>query len=232
MTSPTFSHFEKPLFDFLKDLKQNNNKAWFQENKSRYKEAIVHPLQDFISAINTPLAKVSKHYVADPRVNGGSIFRIYRDVRFSKDKTPYKEHAACHFRHEAGKDAHAPGFYMHLETDKVFFGGGVWLPPPDVLYKIRDRIRSKPKEWEAVINNKTLIDVFGSIKGDSLTRPPKGFDKDTPHLEDIKRKSFFAIREEPVKLARSAAFFDEVLRTYKAATPLMRFICKAIDVPF
>ena len=232
MTERTFDRFSPDLFKFLEELQHNNNKVWFAENKSRYKDVVVSQLLDFIVAINQPLRKISKHYIADPRGNGGSMFRIYRDVRFSKDKTPYKEHAACQFRHEAGKDAHAPGFYLHLATDKVIFGGGVWLPPSDILYKIRERIRDNSSEWKRVKENKTLLKYYPGIHGDGLTRPPKGFDKSHHYIDDIKRKSFFAMREVTPAFARKSVFFDEVIKTYQAATPLMKFICQAIDLPY
>ena len=98
------------LFDFLRDLRENNDREWFQANKGRYLAEVRDPMLDFIGAFAAPLAEISPHFVADPRPNGGSLFRIYRDTRFSRDKTPYKTNAGAHFRHAAGKDAHAPGF--------------------------------------------------------------------------------------------------------------------------
>ncbi len=106
--------FSPGLFAFLEELAANNDRTWFAANKPRYQSQVVDQLVRFIAAMADPLEKVSPHFVADPRPVGGSMFRIYRDVRFSKDKRPYKEHAACQFRHAAGKDAHAPGFYVHL----------------------------------------------------------------------------------------------------------------------
>ncbi|MEM6532458.1 MAG: TIGR02453 family protein, partial [Myxococcota bacterium] len=106
-------HFSPALFKFLRDLEKNNNREWFQTHKPRFEEHVKAPLLRFIEDIEAPLMKVSKHIVADPSPSGGSMFRIYRDVRFSKDKRPYKTHAAAQFRHATGKDAHAPGYYMH-----------------------------------------------------------------------------------------------------------------------
>lgn len=232
MDNKVFGGFNPAFFQFLEDLKANNNKVWFQENKERYRKVVQDPLLDFVVAMEKPLQKISPHYVADPRRNGGSIFRIYRDVRFSKDKTPYKEHAACNFRHEAGKDVHAPGFYLHLANDKLIFGGGVWGPSSDVLYQIRDAIREKPSEWKKVINNKTFKETFAGVDGESLVRPPNGFDKNLPYITDIKRKSFYAMREADPKLALEDGFFNEVVKTYNALTPLLKFICKAIDLPY
>jgi uncharacterized protein (TIGR02453 family) len=121
----TFTGFPKDFFAFFRELKENNERAWFEVNKQRFRDSVQAPMSDFIEAMAPRLAKISKHFTADPRTNGGSMFRIYRDGRFSKDKRPYKEHAACHFRHSLGKDVHAPGFYMHFASDEVFFGGGL-----------------------------------------------------------------------------------------------------------
>ena len=110
------------LFDFLRELGANNERPWFEENKARYRAEVRDPMLDFIQAFAEPLAEISPHFRADPRANGGSLFRIYRDTRFSKDKTPYKTNVGAHFRHEAGKDAHAPGFYLHLEPGMCFAG--------------------------------------------------------------------------------------------------------------
>jgi len=232
MTNNSLGGFDVALFKFLGDLKANNNREWFQKNKDRYRSTVQDPLLDFVVAMEAPLREISPHYVADARRNGGSVFRIYRDVRFSKNKAPYKEHAACNFRHKAGKDVHAPGFYLHLANDKLMFGGGIWGPPSDALYNIRSMIREKPSEWQKVINNKLFKTTFSGVDGESLIRPPQGFEKDLLYIEDIRRKSFYAMREEDPKLALEDHFIDEVIQTYQALKPLLAFICKSIDLPF
>jgi uncharacterized protein (TIGR02453 family) len=136
----SFEGFPADLFKFLRSLKRNNEREWFNTNKQRYKDSIVAPMSEFIAAMDGRLAKVSDCFIADPRPNGGSMFRIYRDVRFSKDKSPYKEHVACHFRHIGGRDAHTLGFYVHLEPDNVFFGGGMYNPANPTLRQIRTAI--------------------------------------------------------------------------------------------
>jgi uncharacterized protein (TIGR02453 family) len=230
--STSFPGFPPAMFTFLGDLARNNDRPWFEANKDRYRQDVVAPMSDFITAMAPHLRKISPHYRADPRPNGGSMFRIYRDVRFSRDKRPYKEHAACHFRHEAGRDAHAPGFYLHLAPGEVFFGGGIWLPPAPELKRIRDAISRDAGGWSRVVNNGKLKAAFGGVRGDSLTRPPKGFDADSPHIEDIKRKSFFAMRTVAPRDTLGDDFLEQVAATFAAASPLMRFICKAVEVPF
>jgi len=228
----TFAGFPKDFFVFLRELKTHNERPWFEANKQRYRDSVQAPMSAFIAAMAPRLSKVSKSFVADPRPNGGSMFRIYRDIRFSKDKRPYKEHASCHFRHAAGKDVHAPGFYMHFAPDEVFFGGGMWMPPPDALAKIRDAIVKKPAAWKAVKGDKTFARTFGGIDGEALSRPPRGFDPEHPLIEDIKRKSFFAMHESSVKAAGSAKILEEVSKIFAAAVPLMKFLCAAQGVKF
>ena len=161
------------------------------------------------------------------------MFRIYRDVRFARDKRPYKEHAAAHFRHALGKDAHAPGFYMHFGPDEVYFGGGLWMPPPDALGKIREAIATKPSAWKKVLTDKKFAKHFDGLgEGEALARPPRGFDPAHPFIEDIKKKSFYAMRGESVKLASSPKLADEVADTFASVGPLMKFLCGAVGVPF
>ncbi len=228
----TFKGLPKDFFAFFKELAKHNERAWFEANKQRYKDVVVNPLSDFMSAIAPRVAKISKQIVVDPRPNGGSMFRIYRDVRFGKDKRPYKENAGCQFRHALGKDAHAPGFYMHFAVDEVFFGGGLWMPEPDALNKIRHAIAGDAKAWKKIVGDKAFAKTFGGVRGDALSRPPKGFDADHACIDDIKRKSFFAMHESSAKIAQSPALLDEVEATFKTAKPLMKFLCDAVGAAF
>jgi uncharacterized protein (TIGR02453 family) len=230
--SEPFEGLPKDFFAFFRELKAHNERPWFEENKQRFKDNVQAPLSTFITALAPKLAKVSKNFTADPRPNGGSMFRIYRDIRFAKDKRPYKEHAGIHFRHALGKNVHAPGYYMHFAPGEVFFGGGMWMPEPDALAKIRGRIASRPADWKKVKTDKAFAKRFGEVEGEALARPPRGFDPEHAFIEDIKRKSFFAMSESNVKLAGSPDLIDEVAETFKAAAPLMRFLCAAVEVPY
>lgn len=227
-----FKGLPKDFFAFFRELSQNNEKAWFEANKQRYRDVVVGSLCDFMEAMAPRVAKISKHIVVDPRPNGGSMFRIYRDVRFSKDKRPYKEHAGVHFRHALGRDAHAPGFYIHFDPKEIFFGGGIWMAEPEALKKLRHAIADDPKAWKKVVEDKAFKAAFDGVEGEALVRPPKGFDPDHPFINDIKRKSFFAMHASTTKVAQSAALLDEVENALKAAKPLMKFLCEALDVPF
>jgi len=228
----SFPGFPAELFKFLKLLKENNNREWFNDNKPQYKEYIVEPVCDFISVLRPRLEKISKYYVADSRAHGGSMFRIYRDTRFARDKRPYKEHVGCQFRHVAGKDAHAPGFYIHIEPGNIRIGGGVWRPPNPVLQQIRSRIVEKPDAWKKIISNPTFRKRFVSVDGEQLQRPPKGFTKDDPYLEDLKRKSFFIMQQHEDNTLLQPGIVSEVERVFKSASPLMEFLTLAVELPY
>ena len=227
----SFKGFPADFFQFLSELKENNNRPWFNENKARYYDCIVSPMCEFIVAIAPRLEKISPHYIADPRPHGGSMFRIYRDTRFSKDKTPYKTHAACHFRHQAGKDAHAPGFYAHFALDTLHFGGGIWRPPARQLGIIREQISDNPAEWSRIIKSRPIRDR-GGIRGDSLVRAPRGFDPEHEHINDLKRKTFFVMSEAEPELARSGELVNQVAAAFRASARLNRFIATALELPF
>ncbi|MEM8917557.1 MAG: DUF2461 domain-containing protein [Pseudomonadota bacterium] len=213
------------LFDFLRDLKKNNDRDWFKAQKDRYEAEVVDPVTDFIANMVEPVFGISPHIIVDPRPNGGSRFRIYRDTRFSKDKSPYKTQVGCQFRHEAGKDAHAPGFYVHLSPGEVFFGGGVWGPKGDALRQIRQRIVDKPERWREATDSLDL-------RGDQLVRAPKGFDPDHPLIEDLRRKSFFSFRNADEKLACSKGFETAVEQQFSKVAPLMQFVADALLLKF
>lgn len=227
-----FQGLPKDYFDFFKELRENNNREWFEDNKQRFRQSVQEPLASFVEAMAPKLKKISKHFVADPRLNGGSVFRIYKDVRFSKDKTPYKTHGAVQFRHALGKDAHAPGFYVHLAPEEIFYGGGIWAPPPPQLLKIRQAIRDKGASWKKATSGAAFEGRFNGVRGDSLTRPPRGFDADDPMIEDIKRKSFFAMAQGKPAHAKKLAFTDDVAAAFTDARPIMKFLCGAVEAPF
>ncbi|MFZ0390535.1 MAG: DUF2461 domain-containing protein [Calditrichia bacterium] len=216
------------LFTFLEELKQNNDREWFHANKKRYEKEVRNPLLQFIAGFSGPLSEISPHYIADPRPVGGSLFRIYRDVRFSKDKSPYKTHAGIQFRQERGKDAHAPGFYLHFEPGNVFCAAGVWQPDSSSLNKIRGAIEENPEKWQKIFSNREFANTF-KPGGDSLKRPPRGFDPDHPFIEDLKRKDFFVITTFSEETACSPEFMKTCSNAFKISAPFMRFLNEALN---
>jgi len=224
------AHFTPELFRFLRQLHRNNNREWFNKNKERYLDLVREPMLHFISDFGPRLHRISPHFVADPRPQGGSMFRIYRDTRFSKDKTPYKTAATARFPHKRGKDVHTPGFYLHLGLDGVFAGSGIWRPDSASLAGIRTSIVERPKDWKRVLTGRPFKDGRLHLGGDSLKRPPRGFDPDHPFIEDLKRKDFVAFTPFDEKAACSPDFLDRYARACRTAGPFVRFLTEAIGV--
>jgi uncharacterized protein (TIGR02453 family) len=223
--------FSPALFAFLRELREHNDRDWFKANKDRYEEAVLEPALRFVSDFAPRLERISRHMVANPRPVGGSVFRIYRDTRFSRDKTPYKTHAAIHFRHEEARSAHSPVYYLHLEPGNVFAATGVWRPERESLAAIRAGIAADPRGWRRVTRGKGFAEGF-QLRGDSLKRPPAGFDADHPLIEDLKRKDFVAVAALDERSATSRGFLDEFTATSRASAPYLRFLCKTLGLPF
>lgn len=231
MAAAKFGGFPKDLFQFLGELGVNNEKEWFDRNKARYEASVREPSLEFVRAMAPRLRKLSSHFVADDRKVGGSLMRIHRDVRFSKDKTPYKTNVGIQFRHEAGKDVHAPGVYLHLEPGAAFLGVGLWHPEPDALAAIRKRIAENPAAWKKARGAASFGAAY-RLEGESLKRPPKGIDPDHPQIEDLKRKDHIAVTDLKVAALTKLAAADEVAKAMVIAKPYVRFLCEALKLPF
>ncbi len=227
------SHFSTELYRFLGELEANNNRQWFNANKDRYIDHVREPMSRFIIDMQAPLRGISAHVVADPRpVVGGSMFRIYRDTRFSKDKTPYKTHAAIHFRHKVGKDVHGPGLYFHMGPKENGVGGGIWHPDSAALRKIRDRIADHADDWGKITQDKAFVEAFGGVGGEQLKRVPRDFDAEHPFADDLRRKDFFVMSDLTRKQVTSGGLIDEAERIYRIMTPLMAFLAQAVGLPW
>jgi uncharacterized protein (TIGR02453 family) len=220
--------FGPELFTFLAELRENNNREWFAANKARYEADVLEPALAFVEDFGYRLHAISPHFRADPRRAGGSLFRIYRDTRFSKDKTPYKTNTGMHFRHDRAKDVHAPGYYLHLAPGEVFAGAGIWHPDTSAVTAIRDAIVSDPDGWRRV---STLGEGL-ELGGDMLKRVPSGFHKDHPLAEDLRRKDYYCWARLSEADATAPDFLDRYTRLCEAAAPLMRFLCRALEVPY
>src|SRR6266568_6671025 len=210
---------DSSLFKFLRDLRRNNERAWFLENRERYERDVRAPLLALIGDFAPRLAKISRHMLADPRPVGGSLFRIHRDIRFAKDKSPYKTHAALHFRHvDASKDVHGPGYYVHLEPGcaSTFVAGGMWQPDAAALGGIRDAMVAAPARWKKAVAGLEL-------GGAQLTRPPRGYDAEHPLVDDLRRTDFIVSADIGEPRALGPGFLDDIERACRAAAPLMAF---------
>ena len=231
MAAERFRGFPPQTLEFLHELALNNNRHWFGENKKRYESQVLDPALAFIAAMQAPLAKISPHLTAMPKRVGGSLMRVYRDTRFSRNKQPYKTNVGIQFRHAQGKDVHAPGYYVHIDPDEVFLGAGMWHPEADALRAIRKRIVEKPGEWRKVSNGTAFRRHF-RLGGESLQRAPRGIDTGHPLIDDLRRKDFIAVKNLDHATAISDGFQEEVTAAFRAAAPFMRFLCRAIEVPF
>ncbi|MDA8019410.1 MAG: DUF2461 domain-containing protein [Thermoanaerobaculia bacterium] len=225
------AYFQSDLFDFLTELADNNRRDWFDANKKRYELHVKEAAFGFISDFGPHLREISPRFRAIPKAVGGSLFRIYRDTRFSKNKTPYKTHVGIHFRHEQAKDAHAPGFYLHLEPSGCFAGVGIWHPPSPALKMIREHIVAKPGDWTAARDAKPFQKSF-FLRGESLKTVPRGFDAEHELIEDLRRKDFIGVTEFPADAVTKPDFLDLYASRCRDGAPLMRFLCDALDVPF
>jgi uncharacterized protein (TIGR02453 family) len=227
----TQADFSPELFTFLKQLKRNNNREWFAKNKDRYETVIREPSLAFIGAFQPYLDQISPAFLAVPKKVGGSLMRVHRDTRFAKDKTPYKTNVGIQFRHELGKDVHAPGFYIHMDPNECFLGAGIWHPESDALQKIRLAIDTQPTKWTRARDNKRFRDNY-TLAGDSLKTVPRGYDEAHPLIADLRRKDFIAVRNLAPDDVVSADFSKLVSNAFRAASPLMQFLCDALQLPF
>lgn len=219
------------LFQFFIDLRNNNNKEWFLANRNKFESQVREPLLRFIRAFDPRLRNISSHFVASDKNIGGSLFRIHRDMRFSADKTPYKTHAGVHFRHENAKDAHTPGFYLHLDPDDCFVGVGIWRPPGEYLTRIRSAIDEQQETWLALTSHRSFQDHF-EMTGESLLRAPKRFKPDHPLIEDLKRKDFIAFTQVLKGDVCAAGFLNEFENLCRRGVPFMRFLTEAVGEEF
>ena len=212
---------------FLKDLKKNNNKAWFEKNKLVYLDA-KDDAEDFVAQLIVALGKTDPDI--KPLEAKDCTYRIYRDIRFSSDKTPYKVHMGAYLN-KGGKKAPTAGYYFHLQPGgKSMAGGGLWMPMPPQLAKARQEIDYNFAEWSKIVGDKKFKKYFpdGLDQEEILSRPPKGYEADNPAIEYIKLKSFVTTRPIGDDLLSSKSLMREVLGTFVAMTPFINFLNRAI----
>ena len=218
-------YFTADLFRFLGRLKRNNNRDWFQAHKEEWETSVRQPVLRFITDFAAPLYEITPHLVADPRPSRGSMFRIYRDTRFSPDKRPYKTHVAMRFSHR-GKDVHSPGFYLHLESAGCFAASGLWHPEPPTLLKVRNAIVSRPAEWRKV---RRLLNWDDASK---LSRPPRGFPADHEFVEDLKLRDLGTAVYFTEKQVCGPRFMPIFVSACRAMSPVASFLSSAVGLKF
>jgi uncharacterized protein (TIGR02453 family) len=223
---PPFAGFPKAGLDFLKKLKRNNNRPWFQKHKSQYDELVRFPMECLIADLRGRLFDVASEIEFNPK---RSIFRIYRDVRFSKDKSPYKTNIAASFELGGKKGpTEWPGLYVGVEIGEVFVGGGLYMPTGPQLKAIRRSIADKPEEFLAVIHAPRFRKTFGTVLGEKLQKAPLGFPKDHPMVEHLRFKQFYVGVEPKVEACLSPKFAEQVAGVFTDALPFVRWLAAAI----
>jgi uncharacterized protein (TIGR02453 family) len=211
---------------FLKNLQKNNNRPWFETHRKQYELAkedfilLTEKLIEAIAVFDKPIALLKAKECT---------FRINRDVRFSKDKSPYKNNIACYFNRN-GKKGNGAGYYLHIEPGKSFAAGGIWMPEPKDLIKIRQEIDYSFNDWKKIISNASFKKTFTEgIKGEALVRPPKGYDEDNPAIQYLRQKSFIVSKPFTDAEVQSKTFVKDVANTFKAMKPLVDFVNAAVE---
>jgi uncharacterized protein (TIGR02453 family) len=229
----TFRGFGRGALTFLRQLKRNNKREWFLANRESYDNEVLMPLRLLVEEVDVRFGHFAPEFVGDPK---RSIFRIYRDVRFSKDKSPYKTHAASWFKHRnsshgVGSETHGggAGFYFHLEPGGSMVAGGIWMPPRPTLNQLRDSIAAKPTEFGKPLNGTTFKRRFGKLSEEAmLTRLPRGFAPGHPAERWLRYQSFtvHALLSDAEVLDRRVV--DRVERDFKTMLPFVRWLNRAL----
>lgn len=237
-------YFTQATFRFLRSLRRNNRRDWFQAHQEEYEQHVRGPCLRLIADLAAPLRTISPELVASARPVGGSLFRIHRDTRFSSDKTPYKTHAGMSFYHAATRATargslgtaalgrlDAPVIYLHIEPGHCFTGGGIWHPQAPTLKRLRDFLIDNPRSWTRATRSPGFRRLY-ELDGESLSRPPRGYDRAHPLLEDLKRKDFVAT----TTLADGDLLRPDLprllLARYRVLRPLLDWLCASLELEF
>jgi uncharacterized protein (TIGR02453 family) len=222
---PPFEGFPKEGIEFLKKLKKNNNRTWFQAHKGIYEEKVRFPMQCLIATLARTMMDDAPEMEFNPKK---SIFRIYRDVRFSKNKAPYKTNIAASFEMRGLKSpVETPGLYVGIEPGEIFVGGGVYMPTGQQLKAIRHSIVTHPEEFLAVVENRRFKKEFGEIEGERLHKAPLGYPKDHAMIEHLKYKQFYVGKVYDDAVCLRPKFADTVAAVFKDTMPLIRWLAGA-----
>jgi uncharacterized protein (TIGR02453 family) len=215
-----FPGFSAEGIEFLRELKENNDREWFTPRKQIYEEQLRLPMVELVRAIHGAMMSFAPQYVGEP---AKCVFRIYRDTRFSKDKTPYKTHVAASFSRN-GLEKRGAGYYVGLSSEYIGVGGGLYGPEPDVLRAVRQSIAEDYAGFRKTFEPAKVRKLMGEIQGESTTRPPKGFDPEDPAIEHLKRKQHFFMTRLDLEVATSAKLLPEIVKRFEAITPLIEFL--------
>jgi uncharacterized protein (TIGR02453 family) len=219
--STVFAGFPPEMVRFLRSLKRNNRREWFQPRKHLFEQHVKEPMLELVAAINREMAKFAPEYVTEPK---SAIFRIYRDTRFSADKTPYKTHVAASFSRRGSEKLGTGGFYFSISQDVIEVAAGLWHPDRDVTLIVRNHIGGTHQELRRILSNKKARKLAGELKGDALTRAPKGFDPAHPAAEFLKMKDWVLDVTLDSSLATTPELQPAIVERFRAMAPLLGYL--------
>ena len=220
-----FPGFRGEAIDFFRSLARNNKREWFQPRKQLFEEQIKQPMRTLVESINAALLGFAPEFVTEPEK---AIYRIYRDTRFSKDKTPYKTHVAASFR-RLGPGHSDAGYYFAISHREVAIGGGIYMPEPAALLAIRNHIADRHDDLRRILRARQVRDLLGEIQGEQLSRVPKGFASEHPAADLLRFKRFVLYVELPPDLAMRPALYTEIIRRFRAMTPFLLFLTAPLN---
>jgi uncharacterized protein (TIGR02453 family) len=225
-------YFSDASYKFLRGLARHNDKAWFAEHKQQYEDHVRQPFLRLITDLQPDLTEVSEHFRADPRTVGGSLFRIYRDSRFSNDKTPYKTWQGARLFHERRKEVPAPSYYIHLAPGENFIGAGIWHPEPDTQRKLRQFIFDNPGSWKAAAHAPAVRKRYDFETSEKLVRPPRGFPADFEFIDDLKHRNWVLWRAIDDDTMTGPRLRQTLAKDLAALAPFVDYLCAALDLEF
>lgn len=222
---PRFAGFPSAGLEFLTKLARNNRREWFLPRKELFEQNVKAPMFELVGHLNTAFAKFAPEHVTDPQK---AVYRFYRDTRFSNDKSPYKDRIAASFPRHGLERHEGATYYFHVSHKVVAVGGGVYLPTPETLRAMRERIAGEPSEFQRIANTAALRKLFGGMQGDRLTRPPKGYSSEHPAADLLRYKQFLFYDELPSSLAVTPQLLDELLKRFRAMAPFLEYLNEAV----
>ena len=216
-----FTGFPPEMVRFFRSLKRNNRREWFQPRKHLFDQHVKAPMQELVNAINADLAKFAPEYVTEPK---NAVFRIYRDTRFSADKTPYKNHIAASFSRRGGERLGTGGFYFSVSHDAIEIAAGIYHPDREAMLLVRNHIAATHQELSRILADKKTRKLTGDLKGDALSRSPKGFDPEHPAAAFIKMKDWLFDVTLDASLATTPQLHQAVVERFRAMAPLLYYL--------
>ena len=216
-----FPGFPPAGVQFFRGLARNNNRDWFQPRKTIFEQSVKRPMQELVAALNAAMMSYAPQYVTDP---AKAVYRFYRDTRFSKDKSPYKQQIAASFPRHGLERHDGAGFYCAVSHKEVAVGGGIYMPSPETLLAVRNHIAAHHEEFRRIASSKTVRRLFGELQGEQLSRPPKGFPKEHPAEDLLRMKQFLLYIELPADTVTTSRLYREIETRFRAMTPFLEFL--------